>query len=1033
MTAPVLAVPGSFAVPSTAPVYIDGIPAALAAPPASSQSRSSQDFWSTQLRLPGDTTGEELIVSLGQSRTVNYIALDLPHFPHAVFFWWWDGTGWQPLATSSGVQLVIITAGSVPAVVDNAAALGAGLNPYHYGAGHWVHYDEPVSQVTTTKLLLHAVRPSVTAGQQVPVNPAGKQCPYPLGVRNLDFGLRIQTLNDVPATLRSPATLTARQPFTSTTDVMGSPVQVAVRENRACDLLQGATWRCAPQPSASSVVSLYLDSRDPGGNPQLVSAFGLTPVTSGVRFNLYWSASPPPPGSSFDALDDPLAPGLISPGGIQPPVASPQGIAFGSQPGWLDLANQAATAGPDSPWWSAIEIMPSFASADSGSYVIADAGIFSLSFTGGAWTVTVPSLSAAGSPAGNAAGSAVPGSIIPGAASLGTTDQQPGGAPVGTLAAWSFSFSPGDRLQFVTGYDGERLFAWCPQGGLFQAPASGLPQAPLFRLGAVQDAAGQNEILPGNYVLTSLMLRQEQADLSGGVPADFTSFAAGPSGYVTAAPRNAAVRFDPSFVLGSVCPWGFVGGLGQAYEACSWVMVPRSYVLAQGYAEFDPVLASAWKFEFTALQPETYEYISPVTQTTRLFPPQAQPSGDEVNPTAPAVLDVGLAVTQAMAPALSFGDAPSPAAASPAPGTVLPTEALYAPDPAAAARLSAAGGALYGFQPWQAPQVIPASASGPSSYQQAAVAANARIAYFAAISAIAMYVTDYTAADDTAQYTDTLATAVNVDPATLAPGGWSFQPGSGLVTSAGLGQDGASAESVIFSSAHPVTGLQFATVQSPPAQLLDDPDFSDPGFASWGPVGDALPLSESSASSQLGLMVSVQRGGSPDLAAASPSAWSYLESSYPSWQALTTAVPGWTDFGTPLASLLVRRDRLYRSARADLARRPGLRRRPGVLSRRAHRAPVPPDPGRSHRYRHCRRASGGSGRHCHRVDCRVHRRAGLPVRHPLVPGAGRLRRLVGHPVRNRLDGDRHDQQPARRHGDRPGRPADLDRRHLGRR
>jgi hypothetical protein len=879
--------PGTFPTPAVAPVYIDGIPAPLASPPVTRQ--SSQDFWSSQPRYSYDQTAEELTISLGQSRVVNYVTLDLPHFPHTVWFWWWDGTQWQPLLTPAGAPLTIATAGSVPAVVDNPAALDAGLNPYHYGAGHWVRYDEQVARVSTTKLLLHMVR-TLAPGQQVPVTPAGAPSPYPLGVRNLDFGLRILTAADVPPTQRDPVIVTQRQPFTTGTDVNGSPVQVAVRENRACDLLAGSTWRSAPQPSASSVASLYLDSRDASGNPQLVSAFSLQPVTSGVRFNLYWSADAPPAGTVFEALDDPLAQGLLSADGTQPPVPTAQGIVFGQQPGWLDLSNQASGIGFSEPWWMGIEVMPAFTDEDPTTYMIADAGIFQISCTQGTWTVTLPD----------------PASPSP----------YPSGA---VLGAWELAFSPGDRIQFVAGYDGAQMFAWTPDGALFQIPATPMAQAEIIRFGGAQDVNPDEEVLGGYFTLAEFILKQEQAQLAEGVPPDFRLFAAGASAYVSPSlflddtavqwqlpeaadtTRNAAARFDPSFVLGSVCPWGFIGGLGSAYESCSWTMIPRSYVLSQGYVEFDAVLAAAWKFEFTALQPETYEYLAPVVQTAQVFPAAAQPAPARVDPTSPAVLDAGLTVTQAMAPTITFDDAPPANAAPPAAGTVLPTEALYAPDLTAAAQLAASGGALYSFQPWQAPHVIPASASGPTSYAEASVSNAQRVGYFVALSEISMYASDYSAADDTAQYTENFATDSNVSVSSLAPGGWAFQPGVGLVTPANLSPEGATAQSQVLNSAHAVTGVQFATVQSPPTQLLADPDFSQPGFPGWGPVGDALPLTVSAASSQLGTMAQVTRGSAPNAAAGQPSSWSSLESGYGSWQALDAAFPSWLDFGAPLA------------------------------------------------------------------------------------------------------------------------------------
>lgn len=869
--------PGTFAIPYAAPVYIDGIPAASAAG-AASAAQPQQRFWSSQPRYAGDQTAEELVISLGQARYVNYVSCELPHFPHAAYFWWWDGAQWQYLTTPSGMQLMIITSGSVPALVESAAALNAGMNPYHYGNGHWVKHDEPIVPVTTSKILVHMLRPASQAGQQVPCNSAGAPVPYPLGCRNFDLGCRVTQRSHVPATLRNPVTLSQRQPFTTSSDVNGSPVQVAVRENRAADLLQGGTWRSAPQPTSDAVVNLYIDGRDPDGNAQLVSAFNLQPVTSGVRYNLYYSADPPPVTATFSALDDPISSGLLSPGGSQLPAAAGQGISFGKAPGWLDLSNQAAGTDSSSPWWCGIEVMPQFSSSDSGTYVVVDAGSFQLSCSAGTWQVTVPD----------------------------PADPQavPSG---GVLCQWDFDFAKGDRLQFCQGYDGQTLFAWSPQGGLCQTAASTPPPSRFFRFGGLQYINPDEEVLAGNCILSCFILKQEQADFSSGVPADFTSFAAGASAYCTAPPGapstdNAVARFHPQWVLGSVCPWGFVGGPGSSFAACDWVQVPRSYVLAAGYVEFDPVLASCWKFEFTCLQAETYDYLKPDTLDAQYFPPQAQPTAAQQSPTTPAQLDTGLTVGISMAAAFRLGDAPASWPSSPSAGTVLATEALYATDPIAAARMQQQGGALYGFQQWQPSQAIPA-ASGPSAYQQQSVPVSGRAAYFVAVSSISMYAIDYTQADDTPQYTETFANLANVSTSDFTFGGWDLQPGTGLFTPSNLASAGSTAQSVTLSSTHKVTGLQFATVQSNPIQLLADADFSDPSFSNWGPVGDAMPLTASPQESQLGIMAQVTRGGAPVLGSPyPPGSWAYLENTYADWQLLESSVPAWIDLGLPAAS-----------------------------------------------------------------------------------------------------------------------------------
>jgi len=867
MTTP-LRVPGSFAIPSVAPVYADGIPVAQAQPAAASSPPASQRFWSSQPRLAGDPTVEELAVSLGQDRIVNYVAVDLPRFPHVAAFFWWDGSLWQPLAGSSGAPLSVATSGSVPAMVDSPVALDAGLNPYHYGAGHWAHHDEQVQPVVTSRLLLRLTRAAPAPWQQVPLGPSGHPVPYPLGAMNLDVGTRVLSSSDVPPMPRSPSVPTLRQPFTTTADLNGSPVTVQLRENRAVGLLGGLPWRCAPQPASSCVVQLYLDSRDANGNPQVTDRIFIDPVTSGVRMSIYWSPSPPPPGASFAALDDPVPPGLITTGGTVPPSAVAAGISFPAQPGWLTVPGQASGTIASSPWWAGIELMPSFASTDQGTYVILDTSVLTLTFSAGTWAVTLP-----------------------------------GG---GTAGTWSFSFAPGDRLAFAFGQDGLRLFCWAPAGAMFQAPlALPLQGGPAFCFGGLLQPPGGIQVLAGNYTLTAFVVKQEALGLSGGIPADLAEFAAGPGAYVTpplagsqATTANAVLRFAPPLILPPVSPWGFAGGLGGAYEACAWVPVRGSFTLARGYVQLEPVLAAAWKLEFTGLQPEPYEYLRPVTATARL--PPLPPDG---GPPAGSAPDAGLQASAAISAATFFPDTPAAPRFPPA-GTVLPTEALYAPDLAAASALALRGGSLYNMQPWQPPAAAaPAQLAGPTACQEADYAVISRVAYFVALSAVALFRVSYTATADTEQYVETFSDPGTADPATITPGGWALQPGTGLVLSGNVPPGGAQVRSLVLPSAHAVTGVQFATVQSGPAQLLPDADFSGPSFGGWLAVGDALPLSLSPQQAQLGAMAQVTRGASPAPgASAQPVTWGALQPLWGTWAGAMAAVPAWLDIGLAPAS-----------------------------------------------------------------------------------------------------------------------------------
>jgi hypothetical protein len=744
--APTVNLPGSIPVPPLSPLYVDGIPLASVVPSKTRPGQvvpagANQRYWSSLPRLAGSATHEEYTVTLTKEKLINYLHLELPHFPHQVTVYSLDKQGNRHrLKNAMGAPLTYIISGSVPQLVNNPAALAAGLNPYHYGAGHWLLFDDMIMPVRATGLVFIATRehvPPTGLPGSLPVDASGFVAPYPLGIKNLDFGHRVRAKGDIPHQPRRPDIPTERQPFTTGYDVNGTPVQLAVRENRASDLPLGLPWKCAPQPSADSVVSLYADARDIYGNSQVIDRFGLTPVTSGVPFNLYYSLAGPPPNTAFEAVDTPLTFPLVSAGGLTLPVFDGEGLLFGTSPGWLTLSTQGIDIATASSWWVGLTLTPQFASTDNGSYMIADGGIFQLSYQAGAWVVAA------------------------------------GG---GVLASWRFPFAFNDQLSFVAGYNGSVLFAWCPQGGMTVSPASGvIPATTLINFGAVLAAGSTpppSPLWPGNYRLTEFILKQEQPDLSGGVPEEFLDFAADPASYVNPpedgedTTLSAIVRFDSSFVLlsadGGLNPYGFVGGMGSAYENCTWTPLLRDYKLANGLIQFDPVRASVFKFEFTGLQPQLYDFMEAVPQKAKVFPfTLSQPVSNRE-----AQLDTGLKINQALAPTVTFADVP-PVRLPPAPGAALPTEAMTGADPAASAALAASGGSMFNFQKWQPPSMIPLFPyTGPHYYQEVDIKQISRVAYFVSISKLQMYRSDYTVSDNTEQYLDLFDDENNLSPVT---------------------------------------------------------------------------------------------------------------------------------------------------------------------------------------------------------------------------------------------------------------------------
>ena len=902
MTTPL---PGLNATQSRSPLYIDGIPVALASAPKTAQGPqppAGQRFWSSHPRSYGDQTNEMMIVTLSTARLINYVSLDLPHFPSQYSLAWRDTKGkWHWIAGPNGIVLQFVISGSVPALVNSAAALTAGMNPYHYGADHWIHYDEPIRPVTAGAIMLAGTRALETVIRvspgTLPRDAGGRNCPYPLGVRNLDFGYRVINRTDVPYTTRHDEIITERQAFAVAEDINGSPVQLTLRENRASDLLNGMPWKCAPQPFSSAVVCLYADARDATGQPQVIDRFFIEPTTSGVSLNLYYTASAP--GSGFQAVDTPLTTGSVSVNGSILPAVDSEGLIFGNAPGWLNLKTQATGADFTRPWWMGWEIQPQFPGTDPGSYMICDAGRIQLWFSNGRWQVTMRN-----------------------------------GAAM--MASWPATHAANDRLQFAAGWDGAQIYAWSAQGGTMGVTSAAVMRASAeiwfgAPLAATQQALALSSIWPGNFRLTSFIIKQEGPapdPVLGGVPAQFTEFAAGPGDYVMppggTGPTtvNACCRWDPALVLGAIpggiAPYGFAGGVGTSWTAATWVPVQLSWKLATGYIQFTPVRAAGFKFEFTNLVPAPYEFYTETPQKARIYPvappdapASAPPPASATQAARSAVLsgpntpvgttpyppsaDTGMVVNASLAPQNFFADQPA-GRVPPAAGIGLPTEALYGSDPYSADALQQRGGSLFNFQPWQAPpQGAPRQqVSGTEIYQEVTVNAASRVAYFVGLSALAMFRQDYTAAADTAEYIDTFGDTAGIDPASLAAPAtgatvpWSWAPGLLSVPVNLAPGSVAQLTSPVLTSLHQVTGVQFAAVQSPPLQLLPDPSFINTSLPYIDSAGDALPLSLSAGtSSPLGSMVMVTRSPGQQ-------SWQAMMDSYPLWSAFTAPTLSWT-------------------------------------------------------------------------------------------------------------------------------------------
>lgn len=758
--------PGDYGLPATSQLYVGGVkiedavagqpvttysssqepPKTASAPPTTPnkpQIAASQRFWASTPKPLNWAYSDGIIINLAKPKRINYLALDLPAFPHHFYFMYWDAKAkdWREFKGPSTGSIRVYIDGSTPAVVGTAAAYQSKQHPSHYGAGHWLHYDIDVVPVTTSRIRLTGNR-NFGSRKGGPVTPQGKPAKYSLGVRNLDFGWRVRTKKDVPRTPRDPDILTENQSFTQTLDLLGSPVELKMRENRASDLLKGSAWKCEPQPVPYAVVNFYVDARDKAGNSQVIDRFNLTPLQAGSNLNLYYSDQVP--DADFGASDAPIIFPMLRSAGETEPKPGPSGILFANKIGYIDLTNQAVQWDPSKPFWFALEFQPQWASTDTTPHVIFDAGSLQL-----AWNDGVFRLMHNG----------------------GALYQQP------------LEFGVNARLRAFVSYDGEQLSFYMPEtGAVANVPSAGLGMtSEAIRLGAELGDSTAPVVFTGHYRLNAMLIKQEAVTFraaDGGsliVPEGVRRFIEDPATYLDkpeyqidedGSTDNALVRYLPSFVQGSVNPHGFVGGPGTIYEDVVWTPVMRDYKLRAGMLQFHPVRAKFFKFEFTNLTPEPYQTYAPITREVKTYSQAAQKNA--VNPqktstTNQSATSTGLSANaDATMQTVRYAD--TPAITNPSDEDVLPTEALYATDLGTQNQLDAAGG-LYRFDSWQpgtsAPRYVETSRH---YYETVKVGHSKKIAYFVGLSKLEMFRVDYSADDDTEQYIELFDDTLNIDP-----------------------------------------------------------------------------------------------------------------------------------------------------------------------------------------------------------------------------------------------------------------------------
>lgn len=902
-----------------APVYISGMPLdALVASVKNnryylfSQMGQNQDqFWSSGLRVAQTDQLEGLDIAFDTPRLINRLSFDVSRFPHemAVFYKPTldsSDTNWQPLLTSGNLAIHDRVTDSIPSVIT-PMPYGSNVHPLHHGAGHWITRSYNLAPTVVGKLRILLRRLDVDA---VPRNTSKVAVPYSLAVRGMQVGYAITQRSDVPKTDRSLSTLSERQAFSTTTDILGSSVTLSVRENRASDLLNGGVWKSEPQPIPDAVVNLYVDARDSAGQPQVVDKFRISTQTSGVACNLYYSNDDASVHDDFPASEGPLQYPVIW--GMGTFTADHNGLDFpAASMGGINIRNESVQFDPGKPFTVGIQFSTHF-TTDSVQRPLFGVADFGISINNGVLQVQ-----------------------------MGST----------VLADYAPQWTANQSVSVVVWLDSNNTLSMYNTITRTTVSTSVVPTTAYRRTISIGGDVGLGTSC--GCRIMSLFVKQaeptgntDEYDEFGYHPTAYVkgeSFVdnANPDGNLDNTSDNIILRYLPDYQSYStqggsslatqsqsvVNPYGFLGGPANRFEDLVWTPIAHSYRLQEGFLQFDPVLAKYFKFEMTNLVAQHYDDYFVQSRVVKMFPEgvavsdapkvgrnNTQQSATSVRPTTPLgnPLDTAVSHAQAAAPSRNYSDQATNlvlrAPLHPIKGYA-PTAAVVSSHPDVAAKVRATTVTYNSLKPWHpSPSVPRFAATQVHVYETVNVAHTNKVAYFAGLTRLEMYRVNYTAADDTGLYVEQFfdtqhisggykndlvgvsafsgahpSSAVDIN----AMNGWSVDTVNGGLISPIVNDSttSSSVRSVAFNSTRRVTGIQFAAQQAAPIQLLDDPELSDSSLANWTSVGDATITADvSDAAKTTGMAKVVRNSGL--------SYWSIIEQQYPYWANFTQDANG---------------------------------------------------------------------------------------------------------------------------------------------
>lgn len=303
-------------------LFLDKIPYQFVSDTVEPTTRLATRFWTSPSRKIDDATNEIVELRFDEPVNFNHISFQYAKFPCTIEMQYWDrGLGaWQVIDS-------VIEKESIPAAFGNTPPEDA-VHPFHYGEGHWEKRSFDFTAVTSRFVRFVFKRTEGTP--PVGLN-AQDGIAYPVGMRDLDVGFRVNSNTKVPHVPGLSAVATSR-------NIAGLQTRYYLERARA-DLVEDAlptAWISEPQPIKDAVVPMYLSVGD-GVFPQVINQLYLDPVHVGPIVNLYTTRETPVGLTNAEPRDDVVIPSIVV-GSVNPVLGGNQGLTLGkAEPAYVDI------------------------------------------------------------------------------------------------------------------------------------------------------------------------------------------------------------------------------------------------------------------------------------------------------------------------------------------------------------------------------------------------------------------------------------------------------------------------------------------------------------------------------------------------------------------------------------------------------------------------------------------------------------------------------------------------------------------------